>query len=48
MTVGGGVLGFKAKATLCIDPAKKQVTYNIQICAPFVGCKTFQGVLLSY
>jgi hypothetical protein len=48
VTVGGGALGFKAEATLCVDPAKKQVTYNVQICAPFVGCKTFEGVLFSW
>ena len=48
VTVGGGVAGFKAEATLCVDPAKKQVTYEIEICAPFVGCKKYKGVLFSW
>jgi hypothetical protein len=48
VTVGGGAAGFKAEATLCVVPANKQVTYNIQVCVPFLGCKTYQGVLFSW
>ena len=48
VTVGGGVLGFKAQVTICIDSEKKQVTYEIELCVPFLGCKDYSGVLFSW
>jgi hypothetical protein len=48
VTIGGGAVGFKAEATLCVVPANKQITYNVQVCVPFLGCKTYQGILYSW
>lgn len=48
VTIGGGVFGFKAEVTICLDPAKKQVTYEIELCVPFLPCKDFKGVLFSW
>lgn len=48
VTIGGSVAGFKAEVTLCVDPAKKQVTYEIEVCAPIVGCKKWTGILFSW
>lgn len=48
VTIGGSVAGFKAEVTLCIDPSKQQVTYEIEVCAPIVGCKKWAGVLFSW
>ncbi|HVR97336.1 MAG TPA: hypothetical protein VMW27_12025 [Thermoanaerobaculia bacterium] len=47
-TVGGGALGLKAEATLCIDPPKKKVTYDVEVCAPFSGCRKWAGTLFSW
>ncbi len=46
--VGGGALGFKAEVELCLDVAKQQVTYEIEVCAPFVGCTKYKGILFSW
>ncbi|MEM7049313.1 MAG: hypothetical protein AAF604_06625 [Acidobacteriota bacterium] len=46
--IGGGALGFKAEVELCIDVDRQQVTYEIEICAPFAGCKDYKGVLFSW
>ncbi|HEX4962745.1 MAG TPA: hypothetical protein VF173_18055 [Thermoanaerobaculia bacterium] len=45
--VGGGAAGFKAEAELCVDVAKKQVTYDVTVCAPIVGCQSKKGILFS-
>lgn len=46
--IGGGALGFKAEVELCLDIDKKRVTYEIELCAPFVGCTKYKGTLFSW
>jgi hypothetical protein len=46
--IGGGVFGFKAEVELCIDAAGQKVTYDATVCAPFVGCKSYKGILFSW
>lgn len=46
--IGGGALGFKAEVELCIDVPGRQVTYDITVCAPFKGCKSYKGILFSW
>jgi len=46
--VGGGAVGFKAQVELCLDVAKQQVTYDITVCVPILGCKDHKGVLFSW
>ncbi|PYQ27007.1 MAG: hypothetical protein DMF56_21900 [Acidobacteria bacterium] len=48
ITIGGSVAGFKAEVKLTADFTKNQVTYNITLCAPIVGCKNYSGVLFSW
>ena len=48
ITIGGSALGFKAEVTLAADFTKNQVTYKITLCAPFVGCTDYSGVLFSW
>jgi hypothetical protein len=48
ITIGGSVSGFKAEVTVTADFNKRQATYNITLCAPIVGCTTYQGVLFSW
>lgn len=48
ITIGGSIAGFKAEVTLAADFTKKQVTYNVTLCAPFVGCTTYNGTLFSW
>jgi hypothetical protein len=48
LKVGGGVAGAKAGVELCIDVAKKQVTYDATVCAPVVGCHSKKGILFSW
>ena len=48
LKIGGGALGFKAEVELCIDVNKQQVTYEIEVCAPFVGCTKYKGILFSW
>ena len=48
ITIGGGALGFKAEVTLSADFSKDQVSYKITLCAPFVGCKDYSGILFSW
>jgi hypothetical protein len=48
ITIGGGALGFKAEVTLTADFTKNQVTYKITLCAPFVGCTDYSGILFSW
>lgn len=45
--VGGGALGFKAEVELCLDVAKRQVTYEVEVCA-FGSCTKYKGVLFSW
>jgi hypothetical protein len=33
---------------LCLDVAKQQVTYDITVCVPILGCKDHKGVLFSW
>ncbi len=48
ITIGGGALGFKAEVTLSADFNARQVTYQVEVCAPFAGCKAYSGVLFSW
>jgi hypothetical protein len=48
VTIGGSVAGFKVEVTLTADFSKRQLTYNITLCAPIIGCKTYSGVLFSW
>ena len=40
-TVGGSVDGFKAEVSITFDPNAPSITISGQLCAPFVGCKSF-------
>lgn len=46
--VGGGAGGFKAEVELCLDLDRKRVVYQIELCAPIVGCRDHKGVLFSW
>lgn len=48
ITIGGSVDGFKAEVTLTADFNKDQLLYKVTLCAPFVGCKDYSGVLFSW
>ncbi len=48
ITIGGGVAGFKAEVTLTADFGAKHLKYKIDLCAPLVGCKTYNGTLFSW
>jgi hypothetical protein len=48
LKVGGGVSKVKAEVELCIDVAKKQLTYDATLCLPIIGCHSKKGVLFSW
>ncbi|HEX7150305.1 MAG TPA: hypothetical protein VF618_02370 [Thermoanaerobaculia bacterium] len=48
VTLGGSVAGFTAQVTLTADFGQTQVTYDITLCAPFVGCTQHTGILFSW
>lgn len=48
VTIGGSVAGFTAQVTLTADFSASQVTYDITLCAPIVGCTQHTGVLFSW
>ncbi|MEM7052635.1 MAG: hypothetical protein AAF604_23430 [Acidobacteriota bacterium] len=48
LKIGGGALGFKAEVELCLNADDSEVTYEIELCVPVLGCKTYKGVLVSW
>lgn len=48
LKIGGGVSGLKAEVVLTADFAKSEVRYEATVCAPVVGCKSKQGILVSW
>lgn len=48
ITIGGSVAGFTVQATLTADFKARQLTYQIKVCVPVLGCKTYSGVLFSW
>ena len=44
-TVGGSVDGFKAELTLTLGTNPLSITIKGTLCAPFVGCKSFEKTI---
>lgn len=43
--IGGSIGPFKAELDLTLDIPGKKLNYTLTICAPIVGCKTYNGVI---
>src|SRR5687767_3480743 len=48
VTIEGAISGIKVRATLTADFERKQVSYEIEICVPILGCAKYAGVLFSW
>jgi hypothetical protein len=44
-TIGGSIDGFKAELDVTLDQNPLQLVINGQLCAPFVGCDTFNTTI---